>query len=296
MKILAEDLELGAMRLKRYLFTPDDPGDIRAAAFHLHGQGDYSARYDETMEVFTRQGIACVATDLPGHGRSEGKRGRVPGFEVVDRIVDSNQQRCRQLCPEDGGPLGILGHSAGGLMVMRELLRRPEPYSFSWISSPLVRPEANKSRFLVGISALLARLLPDLTVTTGVSMDDCVHPDSEWEPGSEEPELLFHARISIRWGYEMMMEARKVRSRFVSHPPSLPLLITQGTADKVCPPQYLREVISGVSDPAIRYQEFPEALHEPFADTRKADVFTAIEGWLQETLGPAAALQTSPSG
>lgn len=290
MKIREEELDIGPERLKRYVFRPDSSADIRAVAMLLHGQGDYSARYEETMAVFTRHGIACVATDLPGHGRSGGKRGRVPGFEMVDRVVQSNQQYCRQICPEEQGPLGILGHSAGGLMVMRELLRRPDLYSFSWVSSPLVRPEANKSGLLVRMSSVLARLIPDVTVSTGVSMDDCVHLDSQWEPSHEGEELLFHSRVSIGWGYEMMVEARDVRSRFVSNPPVLPLLITQGGSDKVCPPEFLREILSKGSFPNLRFEEFPEARHEPFADSSKAEVFALIEAWLLETLETSSGL------
>jgi len=282
MKIREEVLELDGLRLKRFLFTPDSESDIRAATFHLHGQGDYTERYDEIMELFTQEGIACVSTDLPGHGRSEGKRGRISGFGLVDRIAQSNREICRKLCPESRGPLGILGHSAGGLMALRELLLRPNLYTFSWISSPLIQPEANQNPILIHLAPILARLFPGLTVSTGVTSDDCVHPGNDAEPGPERDEALFHARISLGWGYAMILAARDLRSQIVSHPPSLPLLLTQGGSDPICPPEYLREVLSRATIPNLRYCEFPEALHEPFADSGKDEVFATIKAWLKE--------------
>lgn len=298
MKCRQEDLVVAGRRLKRYVFTPDQPGRIRAAAFHFHGQGDFSERYDETLEIFTRQGVACVATDLPGHGRSEGKRGDVPGFHLVDAVARANQSLCRELCPAARGPLGILGHSAGGLMALRELLHRPEPYSFAWISAPLLRPEANQNPLLVAAAPLVARLFPRLRVSTGVTGDELVHEGAALERALMEEGSLFHSRVSIGWGYEMMVAAREVRELLVSRPPAIPLLITQGGADPVCPPRFLHEALARTAIPGLLLHEFPEALHEPFADTGKEAVFAHIEEWLEDALLRAKPTpsQTSPSG
>ncbi len=296
MKRLEEELDLGNLHLKRFVFCPDTPDRIRAAAIHFHGQGDYSERYDETMETFTSRGIACVTTDLPGHGASEGKRGRIPGFDFIDEVARSNRERIRILCPEDRGPLGILGHSAGGLMALREMLLRPDPYSFSWISSPLVCPEANQNAILVRLAPVIACLVPNLTVGTGVTSDQCRHTQVDAQETAAEPADFFHARVSIGWGYDMIVAAREVRARLRSDPPVLPLLLTQGSADPICPPRYLREALADAKFPNLRYHEFPEALHEPFADTCKFEVFEKIAAWLDEVLGSADLAQTSPSG
>jgi alpha-beta hydrolase superfamily lysophospholipase len=282
MKRLEEDLDLDGHALRRFIFCPDDSRGIRAVAMHFHGQGDFAERYGEILEPFTRHGIACVATDLPGHGRSEGARGRVPGFEIVDRIAESNRKRCRELCGEDQGPLGILGHSAGGLMALRELLLRPEPYSFSWISSPLLRPETNQHPLLLRFAPLAARLVPGLTVGTGVTPDQCTQEPDQFRVDHEEDPDLFHARVSFGWGYALIEAARRVRAALCSSPPTIPLLITQGLADPVCPPQYLHEVLDHATIPQLRLREFADALHEPFADAQSDEVLAVITAWLEE--------------
>lgn len=274
-----EEFDLDGHTLRRFVFCPEKDQPIRAAAMHFHGQGDFAERYGEVLEPFTSRGIACVATDLPGHGRSQGVRGRVPGFEIVDRIADRNRERCRELCPEEQGPLGLLGHSAGGLMALRELLRRPERYDFSWISSPLLQPEVNQHPLLVKLAPLGARFLPGLTVGTGVTQEQCTDQPDPLREAFEDPEL-FHARVSLGWGYALMEAARWVRGSLRSDPPSLPLLITQGLRDPVCPPEFLHAVLQDAVIPRLTLREFSEALHEPFADAGRDEVFAAIAAWL----------------
>lgn len=294
MKCHREDLRVEGLRLHRYVFTPGDGEQVRASAFLFHGQGDYSERYQEVMEVFTRAGVACVLTDLPGHGRSSGRRGHIPGFGIVDAVAESNHERCRELCPPERGPLGLLGHSAGGLMALRELLRHPSRYGFSWISSPLVVPEANQSPLMVALARLASGVLPRLTVSTGVTPGQCFHEEEGLERTLHDVDPLFHSRVSLGWGHAMVEAARETRSRFVTHPPAMPLLLTQGSDDPVCPPRLIRDLLDRTTVPHLEFREFEGALHEPFSDSGKERVFTALEEWLAATLG--APDQTSPSG
>ena len=275
-----ENIELDGYCLRRYVFRPDAGVAVRGAAFHFHGQGDFSERYGEILRPFLQNGIACVATDLPGHGYSEGVRGRVPGFEIVDHIAGSNRERCRELCSDNQGPLGILGHSAGGLMALREMLQNPDLYAFSWISSPLLHPEATQNPLLALFARLGARLLPGLTVATGVTQDKCSRQPDPWRENGES--CLIHARVSIGWGYAMTAAARWIREELKNAPPQLPLLITQGLCDPVCPPEYLHALLEEASLPHLTLHEFPEALHEPFADETREELFHQIASWLED--------------
>ncbi|GEM_PF-225597 len=294
MRPLEEEILIEGQVLRRFVFAPDPSRPVRAAAVHYHGQGDHSSRYEETMRVFTGRGVACVATDLPGHGESDGKRGVVPGFRVIDGLTRSAIGRARGLCPD--GPLGILGHSAGGLLALHELLRSPSDYDFCWLSSPLVRPGANRSRLLVFLLPFLARLFAGHTVRTGVRPEDCRH--DAMRPGPEGAGPLpkpgqNHGRIGLGWGWELLQTAAAVRLAFAANPPGVPLLVTQGTADRICRVEHLRALLARAAIPRLRYREFTGALHEPFADDSKAEVFAEIDRWLDEILRPLEALQVS---
>lgn len=280
MNCLEERIELDGHSLQRYIFFPGEKKSIRGALIHFHGQGDFSERYQEILHPFLRKGIACVATDLPGHGRSSGVRGRVPGLEVVDRIAETSQQRCLELCTDRHLPLGIVGHSVGGLLALREILRRPSPYSFSWISSPLLNPAANQNSLLVRLAPLAARLLPGLTMATGVSRDKCTSQPPP--PGEPDGPDLFHRRVSLRWGYALIKVARWVEERFRTSPPQIPLLFTQGLRDQVCAPRDLHDLLRDAAPPLLTLREFPEALHEPFSDQCREQVFCELTNWLED--------------
>lgn len=290
---IEEELELDGHALRRFIFRPDEDQPIRGVAMHFHGQGDFAERYRNFLLPFINQGIACVSTDLTGHGRSEGVRGRVPGFGFVDHLADSNRERCQELWGDVDGPLGILGHSAGGLMALRELLRRPERYSYSWISSPLLRPDANQPRLLVMLAPLAALLVPGLTVGTGVTPEECTSaPDPTREEFHNDPQL-FHARVSIGWGHALMKAAAWVSETMITSPPEIPLLITQGLRDPICPPIYLQRLLNDAKISRLRFREFPSALHEPFADEGREEVFSEITAWLTEEVCSGAECGTA---
>ena len=113
-----ENIEISGYNLRRHVFHPAKETPIRGSAFLLHGQGDYAGRYGEFLQPFLQKGIICVATDFPGHGYSDGKRGHIPGIEIVDQISASNRHRCRELTGAEDPRLGIIGHSAGGALVV----------------------------------------------------------------------------------------------------------------------------------------------------------------------------------
>ncbi len=273
----AEDTEVG--KLKEHAFLPSLPA--RGAVIFLHGHGDYSSRYEEILEPFLSRGLHCISTDLPGHGGSPGKRGFVPDLDCIDRIVRSNLTRARDLCPE--GPIGLIGHSVGGLLALRELLKPQHDYHFAWISSPLLHPESTRHPLVVAFLRALSKFFPGIALDTGVRGASCRQFDDEleqekWTCGP------FHSQISLRWGCDLITAAREVRRGFALHPAPLPLLFTQGSADPVCSADSLRLFLQASNFPNATHLEFEDQLHEPFVDYDRHKVRAAIGHWLDRIL------------
>jgi alpha-beta hydrolase superfamily lysophospholipase len=61
--------------------------------------------------------------------------------------------------------------------------------------------------------------------------------------------------------------------------------VTQGLKDHVCPPEYLQNLLQDRNIPPLTLREFPNALHEPFADDTKSEVFLAVTQWLEQING-----------
>lgn len=265
--------------LKTYTFQPSGP--IHGTAILIHGHGDYSSRYDSILTPFLEQGICCLSTDLPGHGESPGKRGFIDGLHAIDTLVQESHSRAREICPD--GPLGIIGHSAGGLLALRELLHQQDRYHFAWVSSPLLRPESTKHPFVVAILRFLGRLFPNIAVNTGVTAGDCRHFDDSAEEQSWD-DGLFHSQISLGWGMALLDAAEEIATGFPNPAAELPILFTQGTADPVCPAKFLRSFLEGNKFSQATHLEFEDQLHEPFADSAQEKVLSAIGTWLEQSL------------
>ena len=284
MKTLSEDLSLEGYSLRRTCFLPEGPP--RATAVLLHGHGDFIMRYAEVVTVFQSRGIAVVGTDMPGHGSSSGRRGRIPGFSYVDQVMALNRARCHELAPD--APIGLLGHSCGGLMALRELFRNPEDWDYAWLSSPLVHPEGTRSAIEVWFLLMVSRILPFLSVDTGVGPRECV---LEEDKGSEDARLsgddeenLFHRRITLGWILEICGAARWVREQFAGEFPPLPTLFTQGEDDPVCRADTLRALLEGKTGGHLELTTFPGLRHEPFADTHRTLVLDRISKFLDEEI------------
>jgi len=120
-------------KLHRLIVHPK--GEAKGGMIFFHGQGDFVDRYPAILAPFTEAGIRIILTDIPGHGRSPGKRGAVPGWKFIDELTRDSLAKLKQDSPEL--PIGMCGHSMGGMIALRQYLRQPQRYRFAWLSSPL---------------------------------------------------------------------------------------------------------------------------------------------------------------
>lgn len=268
-------------RLHRIVVHPPAGIEERAACIFSHGQGDYSERYADVLAPFSERGIRCIATDLQGHGRSPGRRGQVGKLSLVDRVIESNLAAC------DGLATGIAGHSMGGLLTLRHLLRaldgELEEPKFCWVNAPLLDPADGRSRWFVEGARLLAQIAPNLTINTGVSPEMC-RSNAEGEPSPTESELG-HQRISLGWGVGLLEMAASVTGRLPTKTLIHPFLLTQGSADQVCPAKYAAALYDKLDWPNKQYTSFTGMRHETFEEANKQELFDTVAEWLDGFVG-----------
>lgn len=253
MKIEGNEVSLGGYSLHRLILHPDNPP--RGTLIFFHGQGDYIDRYPSLLSIFVEQGFRCILTDLPGHGRSSGRRGSVPGLGFLQNLLDSS-------LTNQPSPHLIAGHSMGGLMALRLFLNDPSRFSAAWFSSPLLDPMGQAKPGLRFILPLIANLFPWIIVGTGVRAEDCTD-DLEGRPG-EAAAPLYHSKISIGWGRDLRDAAEKIAQQFQEFPTKIPVLFSQGEIDPICPPAILRTRLVKLPPNQITYLEIENARHEPF--------------------------------
>ena len=281
MRVESQRIKVRGKSLHRIIMHPEDAVPVRVVAIFYHGQGGYADRYPEVLDVFTRQGVRCIITDLPGHGRSPGRRGHVGDESMLEAVIHSSMEEVGEL------PHAIMGHSMGGLLALRHMVLAgkgllPTPI-FSWISSPLIDPGGGRPLWFRRLVSILAPVFPWVTVSTGVTSAMCRVGDGDDTAPYERPaHALWHRRVSLIWGVFLIETGEWLQqTAFHSHK-DVPLLMTQGTEDPVCPPWKSRELFDKLGNTNKTYVEIEGALHEPFSGTGREQFFNALEQWLAE--------------
>jgi alpha-beta hydrolase superfamily lysophospholipase len=80
----------------------------------IHGIGLHGAPYAAVAPGFTLRGVAFVAPDLRGHGRSEGERGALAPPQLMREDISTVLNVTRRRHP--GAPVFLVGESMGGLL------------------------------------------------------------------------------------------------------------------------------------------------------------------------------------
>lgn len=284
MKIAEQRVNVQGRLLHRCIFHPDDGVAVRGAGLFYHGQGDYAERYADVLAPFTDHGIRCVVTDLPGHGYSPGRRGHCGDEALLDAIIADTLQSFGEL------PYVVMGHSMGGLLAARHLVlagqgRLPAP-AMAWLNAPLIHPGYGRSPTFLAIVRAIAPIFSEFTMSTGVTsamcrVTDAEGRDSESDVVKKRPRHpLWHERISLGWAAVLLNAEKRLRESVGEIAPDLPILITQGASDPICPPTITREFFQQLPQSNKQYHEFEDGLHELFSGDGNQALSDVLNTWL----------------
>lgn len=275
------DEQIDGLRLRRYDWRPE--GAIRGGVALMHGLGDYLLRYEHVARFFVERGFACEGFDFPGHGKSSGQRGHIPGWDLFAELLDRSLGRLRQLTDGKGAGQGLFAHSMGAYVSLDYLSKRPGPVQFAWLSSPLIRPSHGRPRWLVRIADPLGRWLPRFPYDIGIRAKDCVPDDApRLEERARDPYL--HHVTTLGLGRALVLRESAVRKGAASLSGELDLLVTHGTEDLACPYWISRELFDEIPLARKRFVPVAGELHEPLHGTRQEEVFAAAAQWIEEVV------------
>lgn len=281
--------------LYRRVFTPRSysPEAWRGGVLMVHGIGDHLGRHEKAARMFCRRGLVAAGLDWPGHGHSPGKRGHAQGMDpLMELVAESLVDLCKRIPP--GSPLGLYAHSAGAFVLLQYLCgqvakggdaaHHPSAFPFVWLSSPLLRPAHGQSQFKLMMGEWLSKVAPGLCLDTGVRPVRCHPPDAVTGLLREDP--LGHHKISLALGADFMRRSRTMDDCALLFQRPTQLLITQGSADGICPPQFSREFFDKVPlpDGDKTYLLLPGVLHEPLNDPVAPELLAKVGDWLEASL------------
>ncbi|HUX57927.1 MAG TPA: lysophospholipase [Bacteroidales bacterium] len=253
------------------------PGEnIRAVVILIHGLGEHIQRYNSLSDCFIQEGIGFTGIDLPGHGRSEGRRGYIKNYNILREVIDIMLKSCKQTFP--GIPIFIYGHSLGGGIVIDYLLHRNPKIKGAIVTSPWLRLSFEPSKIKLFIASVMKYLLPGLTQPSGLVVEYISHDKTVVEDYKNDP--LVHGKISV----SLCDGAFSSATYSLANASELKIhtLLLHGSNDLICSPEGSREFADKTD--MVEFKIWDGGYHELHNELFKDDVFVYILSWINKQL------------
>ena len=275
--------------LYRTVFRASTDQLPKFAVLMAHGWGDHMGCHRRAAQMFVDRGGMAIGVDWPGNGKSSGIRGHMAGIDQGVEILCETLATLRAELADLGAgqlPLGFYAHSTGCPIGVKFIAGgEASLFKFAWLSSPLARPEAGQSDWKIRAAGWIARLVPKMPFDTGVRLARCHRADPETGAFADDTDC--HPLISVGFGHELAMRSKNGEvmgwARSLQDP--LRLLMTLGTDDTICPPEYGREFFEAMPLSDKTLIELPGFLHEPLRDGHWRQAVAAVEPWLVDVSG-----------
>jgi alpha-beta hydrolase superfamily lysophospholipase len=259
-------------------YVPDDKP--RAELLFVHGLAEHSGRYGHVMRYFADRGFDCWAVDYRCHGKSPGLRVHVDRFDefLLDIAAAYRLVRAEQTWL----PLFLVGHSQGGLLVLRHVLARPDGIEGIIVSSPFLgmHPNAAPSAPLHVVANIISTFSPKLMFSKVAEPRFLSRNPSVAEAYVNDP--LVSNTVSARWFTEVL----RAQADTLARAPDLtvPALVMQSGDDRLADPEATRAWVAAAPADLVDYVEWDGLFHEMFNEPEKQQVFEKMDGWLEERL------------
>lgn len=265
-------------------------GAARAELLLVHGYGEHHGRYARQIGALTRGGISVRAFDLPGHGRSPGRRAvvDVAGLvsvvhEVLLGVADDARPR--------GLPVLLMGHSMGGLLAAATAVRVPGLVDSLFLSSPGLMVGADVPAPVKALGTFLGRVVPAAPASR-LDPHDVSRDEDYVEDYSADP-LVFHGAVPALSGSTMIDLGTATREQAGAL--ETPTVIIHGADDELADIRGSREFASRSAwvreangrAPIVELVEFPGGFHELFNDLDSERAFAALDAWSAAATGVA---------
>ena len=241
----------------------------------IHAFGEHSGRYQKWAGLFVEKGIAVLASDLIGHGKSDGKRGHVRNYQVFLDQIDLQLQKSAEIFMDSQRIL--YGHSMGGNLVLNYAMSKDPPVSACIASAPWLRLVNEPPGYMLLFSRILRPFLPSLTVKAGIDNTYRTHDLSVNEKLREDP--LLHRKMSLQLFHEVSgMGLYAMRNIYKIN---RPLLIMHGNSDRWTSHEASIELATNTSS-MTRLKIWDGLYHELHNEIDYMEIFNYIIDWLKE--------------
>jgi alpha-beta hydrolase superfamily lysophospholipase len=253
------------------------PARPRAALLFVHGLAEHSGRYRATLAHCSGRGYAAYAFDQRAHGLSPGAKVHVNRFDDFLLDLAALHQMVRRRHP--GLPLFAIGHSHGGLVLLRYVLRDAADLAGVIVTSPLlgIHPRTRPAAWLARVARVLSALLPSLRLSNNVDPRGICRDPTVVEAYRSDP--LVSRRVSARWFTSLLEALEQVHADAARLP--VPTLVMAAGDDRIVDFQATRSWVSRAPSEKVEFVPWPGLYHELFNEPEKGQVLERLEWWLE---------------
>lgn len=252
---------------------------VRAVVCIIHGMGEHSGRYEHVAEVMTEAGMAVMAIDQQGHGKSGGKRGHMESLESVMQDAAKLIDEAAKNYPN--APIFLYGHSMGGNVVLNCTLRLKPPIKGLIVSSPWLRLAFEPPAVKEWLGRAAARIAPSLHQQTGLKPGDLFRTGYRKAP-SIEGDALNHTYITPRT-YDSVRAGGEWALGHAADYLDVPMLLLHGTGDRVTSYEASKALAEQLGD-KCDWISLPDGYHELHNDRDGEKVILQIVDWINRQL------------
>lgn len=237
----------------------------------VHGFGEHCGRYDHMASYLNTQGIAVVAADMRGHGKSAGKRGVVSAYDDFREDLDALLAKTRALYPDS--PITLYGHSMGGGIVLDYGSIQTNDLPII-ASAPLITLTEPIPKTLRAFAKFMGKVLPKGALAQPIDGTKISNLPDEQALYLNDP--LNHGKMGFRLADAMVATGERIQES--ANHWDRPLLLFHSKADQLTG-------FDGSADFAkhakqVEFHPFDDVQHEMHNDTSRTEVYKLMSEFI----------------
>jgi acylglycerol lipase len=249
----------------------------KAIMILIHGFGEHSSRYGTHFaEFYTASRIGIFTFDLPGHGKTPGKRGHIANPFALLETIDLLIKQIKSEYPET--PLFLYGHSFGGEILLWYTLVRNPLLNGMIITSPLIGLKEATPPMKYFLAKLMDKIFPTFTMDNGLNSKYLSRDPEVVNAYNTDP--LVHRKISARSGMMVMNRGQWILENAIDNKNKMLIMIgsDEGIVNKESVEKFYELC------PSITYKVWPGLYHELHNEPEKDQIFDFSLKWLIQNI------------
>ncbi len=246
----------------------------------VHGMFEHAGRYQHVPYYVQEVVDAVHCIDLQGHGRSEGIRGHIENFDFLRDDVALAVKRLDEKLKKRFGKseIHLLGHSMGGMIVLRTLLAHPDlPLRSVSVSSPCLGVKVKVPAVKKAAAHVLKNIWGSLQLSAVLDAGLISHDPAVVE--TYVSDRLVHNKMTPKF-FTLMTAAME---NTVKHDTltQVPLQFLVPLEDGVVDPEVELSFFKKLKDEKKRLKTYPGFFHEGLNEIGKEKMFADLVSWIR---------------